>query len=418
MECGEARALIDRGVRSGSAEPQQARLRAHLGLCATCRSYQEQVDLRLLDALLGADEPLAPALRRRARRQLHPALLLLGSALLLTLGFLFGNLAFSVFAIYTSAQAMQLPEAEAALPIFGASATPIRSTMTPAIVIPTPVASTPTVVLPQLAEGVTTILILGVDERPGENYPSRTDAIAVVRLDSTQQRVALLSLPRDLIVNIPTFGYDRINAANVYGELNGYPGGGIELTRATVESLLGITIDHVVRVNFQGFIGAIDAIGGVTIDVEQEIYDAQYPTMDYGYQEVYFAPGPQAMDGATALIYGRVRHSDSDFERMKRQQTIAVAALDRVRTLGPLEQVSSLADVMTALRGYVLTDLSEEHMASLAWTYRNLSPSAVERYTLDANMVSIGAPGDPYAQFPLPGMISQLVRQFVGGDRR
>ncbi|NJM07977.1 LCP family protein [Candidatus Gracilibacteria bacterium] len=290
----------------------------------------------------------------------------------------------------------------------------MRATMTPAIVIPTAAASTPTVVLPQLAAGVTTILIVGVDERPGESDPSRTDAIAVVRLDSAQQRVALLSLPRDLIVNIPNFGYDRINAANVYGELNSYPGGGIELTRATVENLLGISIDHVVRVNFQGFIGAIDAIGGVTIDVEQEIYDPQYPTMDYGYQEVYFAPGPQAMDGATALIYGRVRHSDNDFERMKRQQAIGVAALDTVRNLAPLDQINSLAAVMTALRGYILTDLSEEQMASLAWTYRNLSPSAVERYTLGVDMVSIGAPGDPYAQFPLPGTIAQLVRQFVG----
>jgi LCP family protein required for cell wall assembly len=400
-------------MRAGSAEPQQVRVRAHLNNCAACSSYQEQVDLQLLDRLLNPERAgIAPKPRRT--RRLHPALLGLGSVVVLALGFLFGNLVFSLFAIYTSVQAMQLPQGDNSQPLFSQSATPIRATMTPAIVIPTAVAATPTVVLPRLTEGVVTVLIVGVDERPAEVYPARTDAIAVVRLDSTAQRVALLSLPRDLIVNIPTFGYDRINAANVYGEMNGYPGGGLELTRATVENLLGLSIDHVVRVNFQGFIGAIDALGGVTIDVETAIYDSQYPTMDYGYQEIYFAPGLQTMDGATALIYGRVRHPDSDFERMKRQQSIAVAALARVRNLGPLEQVNTLAAVMTALRGYILTDMSEEQMASLAWTFRTISPSAVERYTLDVNMVNLGAPGDPYAQFPLPGMISQLVQQFVG----
>ncbi|NJM05213.1 hypothetical protein HC891_01745, partial [Candidatus Gracilibacteria bacterium] len=98
MECGEARALIDRGVRCGSAEPRQARLRAHVNLCPTCRSYQELADLHLLDTLLGTNQKAATP---RPRRRLHPALLLLGSVILLSMGFLFGNLAFSAFSIYT-----------------------------------------------------------------------------------------------------------------------------------------------------------------------------------------------------------------------------------------------------------------------------------------------------------------------------
>src|SRR5215217_7211458 len=100
---------------------------------------------------------------------------------------------------------------------------------------------------------------------------STADAIVVLRIDPARQRVAMLSLPRDLIVDIPGYGRARINAASVYGELYPELGGGVELERKTVSNLLGITIDHVVHVDFNGFIGAIDAIGGIDVDVEKEL---------------------------------------------------------------------------------------------------------------------------------------------------
>jgi polyisoprenyl-teichoic acid--peptidoglycan teichoic acid transferase len=274
----------------------------------------------------------------------------------------------------------------------------------------------PTVVIPP-SGGAITVLLLGIDQRPDETYPARADAIAVARIDPERQRVALLSLPRDLIVNIPGFGYQRINAASVLGELNPqYTGGGVALTRATVSDFLGIPIDHVVHANFQGFIGAIDAIGGVHITVERELYDAQYPTMDYGYTVAHFLPGPQHMDGATALIYGRMRHMDSDFERIKRQQQVMVAALARVREQNPLAQIESVAALSTALRDYVTTDLPQERLLGLAWALRNLEPAQVERYAVDASMVSeYAVPGDPYAQIPIPGAIQSLAQRLVTG---
>lgn len=260
-----------------------------------------------------------------------------------------------------------------------------------------------------------TILLLGTDRRPGEAGPARTDAIAIAYIDRSRGRVGLLSLPRDLVVAIPEIGYARINAAAVYGELNPQLGGGRELARRTVENLLGLPIDYVAEADFMGFIAAVDALGGVTVDVAQPLYDPAYPTMDYGYQEVAFAAGPQQMDGATALIYGRIRHVDSDFERMARQQSIMLALLEQVRGQALLDQIQSVAALTTALRGFVRTDMPEERMISLAWAMRDLDPAAITRLTLARNQVASNVvPEDPYALFALPGALEGLVDQLVG----
>jgi LCP family protein required for cell wall assembly len=271
-------------------------------------------------------------------------------------------------------------------------------------------------VLPSVANGEpVTILLLGSDRRPGESWQARSDAIVVVRLEPARQRVALLSLPRDLIVAIPGYGQARINAATVYGDTNPELGGGTELARQTVGQLLDLPIDHVVRADFNAFITAIDAIGGVEIDVEQELYDPIYPTMDYGYMEVYFPVGTQQMDGERALIYSRVRHMDSNYARNRRQQQVLVAILQRVREQNVLNQVQMLADLSTALRDDIQTDLSLDQMIGLAWAFRAIAPDQVERYALDENLVYEGGiPGDPYATLPRAGAISLVRGQLLG----
>ncbi|MBO9325220.1 MAG: LCP family protein [Roseiflexus sp.] len=306
------------------------------------------------------------------------------------------------------------------------AALPVLPTITPIPLRPDyrPGASTPALApLPTLSAGyqrtlpagqAITVLLLGLDRRPGETFPSRADAIIVARIEPERQRVALLSLPRDLVVPIPGWGWSRINAAMVYGELNPALGGGIALTRRTVSEFLSIPIDYTVIVDFTGFIGAIDAIGGVTINVPVELYDPNYPTMDYRYTVAHFRPGVQHMDGARALMYARIRHMDSDWERMKRQQTVIIAALNQVRERNALEQVESIAALTSALRGFVITDIPETQLLGLAWAFRDFAPDQVERYALDASSVSIGAPGDPYAQYALPGAIERLRAQLLG----
>jgi len=265
-----------------------------------------------------------------------------------------------------------------------------------------------------LAGQAITVLMLGVDRRPGETFPARADTVIVARIEPERRRIALLSLPRDLVVPIPGWGWSRINAASVYGELNPALGGGIALMRRTVGELFHVPIDYVVTVDFSGFVGAVDAIGGVTIDVPVELYDPEYPTMDYGYTVAHFLPGVQHMDGARALMYARTRHMDSDWERMKRQQAVILAAMGQVRAQNIPGRLESIAALTAALRGFVTTDIPETQMLGLAWAFRDFAPERVERYALDAEYVSIGAPGDPYAQYALPGAIETLRARLMG----
>jgi anionic cell wall polymer biosynthesis LytR-Cps2A-Psr (LCP) family protein len=128
----------------------------------------------------------------------------------------------------------------------------------------------------------------------------------------------------------------------------------------------------------------------------------------------HFLPGPQQMDGATALMYSRIRHPDSDFERLRRQQAVVVAAIDRVRRQNALQSLKSLEDLTAALRGYVQTDLPEDRIIGLVWALRDFTPDRVERYLLDENNVSFGIGGDRWAEVAAPGAIEALARQLIG----
>lgn len=272
----------------------------------------------------------------------------------------------------------------------------------------------PTVGVAPISGEAINILLLGSDRRPGEGWQTRSDAIMVVRLEPARQRIALLSFPRDLIVNIPGYGYSRINAATVYGEMYPELGGGSELARATVSELTGLPIHHVVRADFNAFITAVDAVGGIDLVVEKELYDPAYPTMDYGYMVAHFLPGPQHLDGQTALMYARLRHADSDYYRARRQQQVIQAIMQRVREQNVLGQVQMMADLSNALRDNMQTDLSLDEMIGMAWAFRNYGPDQVERYTLDESLTSVGAAGDPYAITASPGAVQLVVGQLLG----
>ena len=129
-------------------------------------------------------------------------------------------------------------------------------------------------------DGAQNILLVGTDARPGEDI-SRTDTLVLVRLDPTNNRVSMLSFPRDLYVTIPGYGKDKINAAYPIGEKKIGPGYGPALLKKTVGELVGMPIDHFVLINFDGFKAVIDKIGGIYIDVPKAIDDPSYPTDDY-----------------------------------------------------------------------------------------------------------------------------------------
>ncbi len=466
MECSEARSLIDRGISPGPRTPLSTQLGFHLAHCAACRAYREQQQHLLANLLLTPQASLAPApaavpapVPPKPRNLLWIASLVLllalpSAALLWGLGIWWRTEQNLTALIITPAsvpsRATSEPQRAGGIigpipPLLSVQATPTATTLpvaslqptrTPATTVPsvtvTPVlrlspspwptlqASLPSPTpLPPTAEPppsgeATTILLLGSDRRPGETGIPRTDSIMVLRVDPQQQRIALLSLPRDLWVEIPGYGPARINAAYVWGELYGAPGGGMGLARATVSNLLGIPVDYVVTVDFQGFIGLIDTLGGINVDVEKELYDAQFPTMDYGYTVAHFLPGPQQMDGLTALTYSRIRHPDSDFMRIRRQQAVLIGIANRVRERGDLQNLISADQITGALLGFVQTDIPRERVLGLIWAMRNLDAALVERYALSEMMVSFGVGADRYALVPSSAALTELVGQFMG----
>jgi LCP family protein required for cell wall assembly len=234
--------------------------------------------------------------------------------------------------------------------------------------------------------GAQNILLIGTDARPGEDI-SRTDTLVLVRLDPRNNRVSMLSFPRDLYVRIPGYGKDKINAAYPLGEKKIGPGYGPALLKKTVSELVGLPIDHFVLINFEGFKAVIDKIGGIYVDVPKEIDDPNYPTDDYRTIKIHFDAGLQLMDGERALMYARTRHADSDFGRNQRQQQVLIAIFDRIRAQGLLTQLASLDDYTSALSDYVRTDITRGEMLNLASMGSQLQAENIQRFAIDPKMV-------------------------------
>lgn len=259
------------------------------------------------------------------------------------------------------------------------------------------------------------ILFLGTDARVGEDI-SRTDAIIVVHLDPRTNRAAMLSLPRDLWVDIPGYGKNKINAAYPIGEKKYGNGGGAALAKKTVGNLLDLQIDHFMLINFEGFQTLIDKLDGVTIDVAKAIDDPKYPMDafegDVRTMKIHFDAGPQQMDGERALIYARTRHADSDFGRIQRQQQVIMAIFDKMRQKGLMSQITSIDEYTSTLRDYVRFDLNRGDILSLAQIAPNFSINDVQRFSVGPKMVS--AVPQSTALKPDQRALQRVVREMVG----
>jgi LCP family protein required for cell wall assembly len=240
-------------------------------------------------------------------------------------------------------------------------------------------------------DGVQNILLVGTDARIGEDV-SRTDTLVLVRLDQRNNRVSMLSIPRDLYVNVPGYGKNKINAAYPIGERRLGSGYGPALLKQTVGNLVGMPIDHFVMINFEGFKAVIDKLDGIYIDVPKEIDDSKYPMDEYEgdvrTMKIHFDAGRQLMDGDRALIYARTRHADNDFGRNQRQQQVLMAIFDRIRGQGLLSQLTSLDDYTSVLSDYIRTDIPRSKMLSLASMGSQLHAENIQRFAIDSKMVS------------------------------
>lgn len=190
------------------------------------------------------------------------------------------------------------------------------------------------------------ILLLGVDQLRGEEGPWRSDTIIVVTVDPKSMTAGILSIPRDLYVEIPGYGEQRINMSHFWGDAYDYPGEGPGLAMRTVEYNFGIPIHYYIRINYQGFREVIDYLGGITINVPEEIWDYRFPDGNYGYMTIHIPAGEQVMNGRTALQYARTRHAGSDFDRLRRQQQVLMAIRDKALSLDLIPRIPTLARTM------------------------------------------------------------------------
>ena len=185
------------------------------------------------------------------------------------------------------------------------------------------------------------ILLIGTDARPGESR-GRSDAMIIASINNRTGKIHLTSLMRAMYVAIPGRGWSMLN--------HSYAWGGADLLLQTIEDNLRVRIDDHMVVNFAGFTQAIDAVGGVTIDLTSA--EAKY----LGLQA-----GANRMDGAMALRYARIRKIDSDFARTGRQRTVIEAVVKEARSLNAI-QLTNLAETLLPL---VSTNLSNTQMISL-----------------------------------------------------
>ena len=221
-----------------------------------------------------------------------------------------------------------------------------------------------------------TVLVMGNDQRPGEFGASyRTDTMILISLDPKTNRIGILSIPRDLWVEIPGYGVERVNAAYAIGELEG-PGGGPLLAMRTIQFNFGIPVNEYVTIDFETFVNVIDLIGGIHIEVPQAIYDPEYPDMNYGYDPFYLDAGWQQLDGETALKYARTRHGSDDIDRGRRQQQVLFAVRDKVLSANMIPELAARAISLWAeFNEGIDTGLSLDQILELAWWVKDIPTS-------------------------------------------
>jgi LCP family protein required for cell wall assembly len=200
-----------------------------------------------------------------------------------------------------------------------------------------------------------TILILGSDKRPefGEKY-GRSDTTILLRLNAEQNLISVMSIPRDLKTEIPGIGTEKFNAA--------YEAGGPKLTVKVVEELTGLKPNHVINIDFLGFVRAVDAIGCVYTDVDRRYYHSNVgvaPGSEEEYSEIDIKPGYQKLCGKKALEYVRYRHTDTDIVRSARQQNFLSQARHQISPVDLVTDNHNLIDILTEYTTSDITEASE-----------------------------------------------------------
>jgi LCP family protein required for cell wall assembly len=221
-----------------------------------------------------------------------------------------------------------------------------------------------------------TVLIMGIDRRPteGSTLTFRSDTIMLASIDPLNNSAGVLSIPRTIHLALPDTGeLVPVHTLLVRGELQ-QEGYGPELTRQVIQHNLGIYIDAYVLVDFDGFIGLVDTIGGIAITTEYIINDPTYPDMDYGYDPFILPAGTHVLDGYDTLRFARTRHGDNDYMRVERQLQVIRAISDRIKDPSVLQHlVLQAPNILQQLSDNVITNLKPENAIVLGLSMMNIS---------------------------------------------
>lgn len=245
--------------------------------------------------------------------------------------------------------------------------------------------------LPEREEDRTDVLIVGIrgfsdDDDDIVNGGSKgeylADTIILLSFNKKSEVAALISIPRDLYVDIPQYGMEKINSAYAIGETRNYGGGGLQLIKALVSVISGVYVDHAISIDFAGFQKIVDHLGGIVIyrdtpfvEDKQWIYDGraggrywrlreQSTTTPAGW--VFSVPkGSNVMSSEESLYYARSRYSSSDFDRMRRQQEVISAIKSKALNLGVLTSPIKIFQILDTVEKNVRTDMSASEMKEL-----------------------------------------------------
>jgi LCP family protein required for cell wall assembly len=266
-----------------------------------------------------------------------------------------------------------------------------------------------------------TFALLGSDKRPGQTY-FRTDTIVIAAVRPASGQVTLISVPRDLYVYIPTVGMDRINTAYEYGQMYNYPGGGPALIRDTFLYNLGIRIDHLAIIDFDGFRQIVDTLGGLDVPVycaytDWHLIDPSLDPNNANNWALYtVGPGVVHMNGDLALWYARSRENSSDFDRGRRSQDVLRALYVAGLQYGAISKIPQLYNEFSSS---VITDLTLTDLLKLSPLALHLNNADIRSYYIGRDDVSSWTtPGGAAVLLPNGPAIQSVVQEALSPSPR
>ena len=254
-----------------------------------------------------------------------------------------------------------------------------------------------------------TMIVGGVD---------RPDSLMLISIDPVGKHIGILSIPRDLLVQVP--GFERrlkINTVLGVGEGQRFASGP-DLLKRTVQWNFGIRVHKYVLMDFQALIDIVDIIGGIEITIDYMINDQKYPDMNYGYDPLVITAGTHTLGGYDALRFARTRHGNNDMRRAERQQQVVTAIRDRILNFNMIPQlVLQAPQLWNSFNDNIHTDLGFEDVLQLVLFAAEIDGDNITKGVMDYNFVEDYTTEDGlFALIPKQAQLYYLMDKIFGSE--